>query len=285
MKVLNELRNGLWAFDAFSAINYFGIVDQFLAGKLPVNALGDKPEAISYLANDYGEKVSPENLKEKTYAVVELIGPVTMYDTCFSWGAESIVRRIEMYNNDDRIKGIILKTDTPGGSVQSINPFIDFASKKKKALISLCDNALSLGQWSTDIISDHKMASNTISARFGSIGVVSSFYGYKKMLENQGVDEHVVYADQSDWKGKVFEQALEGDYKLLKSEYLNPMAEKFQNAVIENRPNLDQSVEGILNGRTFGAEDSLKYGLIDSIGTIENAIEMINIINEIKYNS
>ncbi len=193
MKVLNEIKNGLWAFDAFSAINYFDIVDKFLAGQLAANSLGDKPEAISYLANDYGEQISSNNLKDKAYAVVELIGPVTMYDTCFSYGAESIVKKIETYNNDERIKGIILKTDTPGGSVQSINPFIDFKSKKKKALVSLCDNALSLGQWSTDIISDHKMASNTISARFGSIGVVSSFYGYKKMLENQGIDEHVVY--------------------------------------------------------------------------------------------
>lgn len=286
MKVLYELKNGLWAFDFLSAKNYFKIVDQFLAGQLPLNALGEKPEAFHYFANQYGERINDDREVQKgAYAVVELIGPVTMYDTCSSYGAETIVRLMDRYNNDSRVKGIILKTDTPGGSVQAINPFIEFAKKKKKAVVALCDYALSLGQWSTDVVADHKMASNTISARFGSIGVVSTFHDYKKAYENQGITEHEVYADQSGWKGKEYRDALEGDYTLLKSEYLNPMAIKFQEAVKANRPNLDQSVEGILEGRTFGAEDALNYGLIDSIGTMEDAIQVINIINETTYNN
>ena len=286
MKVLYELKNSLWAFDFFSAKHYIKIADQFLAGQLQPNALGEKPEAFHYFANELGERISNEQeIQKGAYAIVELIGPVTMYDTCGSWGAESIVRLMERYNNDSRVKGIILKTDTPGGSVQAINPFIEFASKKKKPVVALCDYALSLGQWATDVVADHKMASNTISARFGSIGVVSTFHDYKKAYENQGITEHEVYADQSGWKGKEYREALAGDYTLLKSEYLNPMAEKFQEAVKANRPNLDQSVEGILEGRTFGAEDALKYGLIDSIGNLESAIQIINIINETTYNN
>lgn len=286
MKVLFELQNGLWAFDLHSAQYYSNLATQFLSGQFDAKSFGDKPEAVSYLANEYGEEIhQPNNKQNSTYAVVELIGPVTLYDTCTTYGAETIAKRLNKFNNDDSVKGIILKTNTPGGAVGAINPFIEFAAKKKKPVIALCDQALSLGQWATDVIADHKMASNNISARFGSIGVVASFHSYKKALELQGIEEHEVYADPSDYKNKAVLDALKGDYKAIKEEYLNPLAIAFQNAVKANRPNLDVSVEGILQGRTFGADDALKYGLIDSIGTIEDAIELIDVLHETKYNN
>ncbi|MBQ0139367.1 MAG: S49 family peptidase [Kurthia sp.] len=286
MKVLFELQNGLWAFDLHSAKYYSTLATKFLSGQFDAKSFGEKQEAISYLANEHGEELRDHNTKQNsTYAVVELIGPVTLYDTCTSYGAETIAKRLHKYNNDDSVKGIILKTNTPGGAVAAINPFIDFAAKKKKPVIALCDQALSLGQWATDVIADHKMASNQISARFGSIGVVATFQSYKKALEMQGIEEHEIYADISDHKNKPFLEAIEGDYKLFKDEYLNPLAIQFQNAVKEKRPNLDLSVEGILNGRTFNAGDALQYGLIDSIGTMEDAIDMINVLHETKYNN
>ncbi|MGV0927170.1 S49 family peptidase [Empedobacter sp. ULE_I145] len=286
MKVLFELQNGLWAFDLHSAKYYSKIASQFLEGQFNAKTFGEKPEAVSYLANEYGEQITKENNKQNsTYAVVELIGPVTLYDTCYNYGAESIANRLNKYNNDDSVKGIILKTNTPGGAVAAINPFIEFAAKKKKPVVALCDQALSLGEWATDVVADHKMASNNISARFGSIGVVANFYNYTKALELAGIEEHEVYADSSDYKNKAILEALNGDYKLIKEEYLNPLAIQFQNAVKASRPNLDQSVEGILNGRTFSADDAKKYGLIDSIGTMQDAIEMIDVLFETKYNN
>lgn len=286
MKVLFELQNSLWAFDLQSTRYYSKIANQFLEGQFNAKSFGEKPEAISYLANEYGDTITNDSKKQNsTYAIVELIGPVTLYDTCSNYGAESIANRLNKYNNDDSVKGIILKTNTPGGAVPAINPFVDFASKKKKPVVALCDQALSLGEWATDILADHKMASNNISARFGSIGVVATFYGYKKALEMAGLEEHEVYSDLSDWKNKPIIEALEGNYDSLKSESLNPLALQFQNAVKANRPKLDLSIEGILNGRTFNADDALKYGLIDSIGNLQDAIEMIDVLSEIKYNN
>ncbi|MDK7375992.1 MULTISPECIES: S49 family peptidase [Weeksella] len=286
MRILFELQNGLWAFDLLSSRYYIDMANAILDGKFDPSVLGEKVQesSISYYANSYGEPIRQDSNGDK-YGVVELIGPIMLYDSCYQYGAQSIVGMMNRYNNDPNVKGIIMKVDTPGGAVSAINPFIDFASKKKKPVISICNQALSLGEWATDIVSDHKMASNTISSRFGSIGVVASFRNYKTYLENQGIEDHEVYADQSSYKNKDFKLAMEGDYSLLKEEFLNPLAVSFQNQVKKSRPNLDQSVEGILEGRTFDARKALEYGLIDSIGTLEDAIEMINVLNESIYNN
>lgn len=286
MRILFELQNGLWAFDFYSAQYYISIANQILDGKFDPSAMGEKVQenAISYYANSYGEPIRKDSRGDK-FAIVELIGPVTLYDSCYQYGAQSIVNMMNRHNNDPDVKGIILKVDTPGGAVAAINPFIDFAAKKKKPIVSLCNQALSLGEWATDVVSDHKMASNKISSRFGSVGVVASFRSYKNYLEKQGIEDHEVYADQSTHKNKDFKLAMDGDYSLLKEEFLNPLAIAFQNEVKKSRPNLDLSIEGILEGKTFNAEQSLQYGLIDSIGSIEDAVEMINVLNESLYNN
>ena len=56
---------------------------------------------------------------------------------------------------------------------------------------------------------------------------------------------------------------------------LNPLAREFQQAVKSHRPNLDDKIDGILNGRMFFAKDALKYGLIDAIGNRDAATEEV----------
>ena len=53
------------------------------------------------------------------------------------------------------------------------------------------------------------------------------------------------------------------------------LAREFQQAVKSHRPNLDDKVDGILNGRMFFAKDALKYGLIDAIGNRDAATEEV----------
>ena len=119
------------------------------------------------------------------------------------------------------------------------------------------------------------MADNNISAEFGSIGVMMQFPDYAKYYEKMGIKVHTIYSDLSTHKNAPFEAALKGDYKSIKEEQLNPLAREFQNTVKEHRKNLDTKVEGILNGRMFFAADALKNGLIDAIGTHEQATEEV----------
>jgi protease-4 len=95
-----------------------------------------------------------------------------------------------------------------------------------------------------------------------------------------GIKFHDIYADQSGDKNKIYKLALEGKYDAIKQEHLNPIAIKFQEAVKANRPNLKEE-PGVLTGKTFPADKAVEYGMIDSIGSMREAITMLQMMTEL----
>lgn len=114
----------------------------------------------------------------------------------------------------------------------------------------------------------HVIAQNS-TTEIGSIGVMVQFADMQPMWEQEGVKFHRINADQSMDKNKTFTDALNGDYTGIKNEQLNPLDEQFIAAVKANRPNLPDSV---FTGKVFFAEDALSLGLIDKIGSLDDAI-------------
>jgi protease-4 len=101
-----------------------------------------------------------------------------------------------------------------------------------------------------------------------------SFLDIMPMWEKMGVKRHVIYAPESDYKNLDFENALKGDYELMKTETLSPLAKKFQSDVRKYRSGkVDITQKGILNGRMFYAKDAIKYGLADEIGNLDYAVK------------
>ena len=93
------------------------------------------------------------------------------------------------------------------------------------------------------------IASNNISSEFGSIGVMMSFMDYEKYYESNGVKQHTIYSDLSNYKNEPFELARKGEYEKIRSEELNPLARKFQEAVKHQRGDkLNQRSKGYLPG-------------------------------------
>ena len=101
-----------------------------------------------------------------------------------------------------------------------------------------------------------------------------SFPDYAKYYESAGIKMHTIYSNLSDYKNAPFEAAKKGDYASIRDEELDPLARDFQANVRKNRGNcLMLETEGLLRGRMFYAEDALKVGLIDSIGTQDYAVK------------
>ena len=96
-----------------------------------------------------------------------------------------------------------------------------------------------------------------------------------KQIEEKGIKIHTIYSNLSNYKNAPFEAARKGEYTSIKEEQLDPLARQFQDAVKQHRQNLKTDVEGILNGRMFYAKDALNNGLIDRIGTAQEATEEV----------
>lgn len=215
-------------------------------------------------------------------AVVNMIGAAVKYGDWCTYGAEDIAGALRQADNNPNIRFTIFVIDGPGGAVSAIGPLLDFKATKKKPVIGLADQCCSLHFWALVAICDHKLASNDVSALFGSVGVVCNFIDNREYLESLGYKFHEIYPDESKHKNEAFRLALEGKYDMIKEEHLSPLAKKFQGAVVAGCSNLKQNVEGVLTGKTFPADQALEYGMIDGIGGMGKALEMGEVLSDIK---
>lgn len=283
--VLNEILTGQWL------ISYSGLLQLgHLFTNLDPKAETDSKEKdrsaqlLSFYDKDYNA-IRPGNsseIPEGSIAVVNIVGPMTKYSSWWMLGANEIIYQLDFLNNVSNVAAIVVYVDGPGGSVAAIPAFIDFAKRKKKPIVALCDASLSLHRWIPDAIADYQMAENNICARFGSVGVVSSWMDAKKYYEEMGVKVHEVYPDESAHKNEIWRAIQDDEEKgkqMLKTMHLSPMAQKFQEAVRAAHPNLKEE-EGVLTGRTFGTDDAIRIGMINKQGNMMEAMQVAKALAE-----
>lgn len=215
-------------------------------------------------------------------AIIPIHGTMLKYGTYCSYGTMEYAELIREAADSSNISSVLCDIDSGGGAVDAIAPLVDailYAKSKGKAVVAHCDLCASAAYYAASYCNEI-ISSNTISAEFGSIGVMMSFPDYAKYYESAGIKVHTIYSNLSDYKNAPFEAAKKGDYASIRDEELDPLARDFQANVKKNRGDcLKLETEGLLRGRMFYAEEALKVGLIDSIGTQNDAVKRCREIN------
>ncbi len=219
-------------------------------------------ESVYGIFNDTGEE--PET--EGRIGVVNIHGVLTKYDPECDYGMRSYGRFIKRLEARSDISAIVLDIDSPGGElngVEELGNIIKNCSKPVVAFIS--DMAYSGGYWLA--CNAREIIANNTTAGVGSIGVMCSFRDYSEWCKKQGIKLVELYAPESDKKNEHWREYLKGNTKPIE-ESMSAPAQKFQNIVRANRPNV---TEEMLSGKDYHAEDVVGT-LIDSIGDIDFAI-------------
>lgn len=282
--LLNEIHKGIWLLDYFAYQDYYALYQQFLSNSGSPVFVKEENKPRIYLDSQlysYDSQNPMKSTKEKAVGIVNMQGLILKQSDMCTVGAEEIVAQLDALDKDPNVEATILKMDGPGGAVSAAPPFIDFGLRKKKPVVGLFDNMLSLYYWAALASCDYLMAENTLSSRVGSVGVVLSFSDYSEKRKKEGINDHEIYPEESKHKNLPFQLALKGDYSMITAEMLSPIARKYQNYVKEKRPNLKEET-GVLTGKTFGAEEALELGMIDGIGNLSKAIEMARVLAELK---
>jgi len=282
--LLSEIYKGLWLIDHHSISSYGPIISKILAGDEVI--FQNTNSAVIQIKDRNDKRVQREedggyNIPPQSVAHVYMNGPILKHGDLCTYGAEEIVGALRFANESKNIKGTILHTDGPGGSVSSIGPFRAFAKEKKKPIVALIDSAYSAHYWAVCAVCDVLLADNDISFGVGSVGVVLSFVDTQPVLEAQGYVFHEIYPVESKHKNEAYALAREGKYDMIREEHLAPLARKFQGEVRQARPGLVEEV-GVLTGKTFGYEKAREYNMIDGLASVSEAIERIDILAEIK---
>ncbi|MDR0939939.1 MAG: S49 family peptidase [Mediterranea sp.] len=282
----NAVRRGKWFISFREVETHLPLLDKLLdRGISGEDFSGRKREPLVALIVSGKEMKSGGTFADApkgSTAIIPIQGTLLKYGTLCSHGTMEIAELIREAAGSANIASILLDIDSGGGSVDAIAPLVDaiaHAKSQGKPVVAHCDLCASAAYYAASYC-DEIIASNDISAEFGSIGVMMSFSDFAKQYETAGVKVHTIYSSLSDYKNAPFEAAKKGDYAAIREEELDPLARDFQENVKTNRAGrLKLETEGLLRGRMFYAKDAVEVGLADAVGTREFAIRRADELN------
>ena len=233
-------------------------------------------------------KSKENNYEENTVAVINILGPIIDgYQTSDAASGDNISALFDKALKNDQIKAMVVRVNTPGGSVFASelirDALIRVREKNIPIVTSMGGVAASGGYWvaaSTDYIFAEDL---TIT---GSIGVASVIFNAEGTFNKIGLNEDGV-------SSSVFSDTYRGIYSKRPDERLinlnkiiiQNIYDKFINLVSEGRNISIEDVNKLAKGQVWIGKDALKFNLIDEIGSLDDAIEKAASLAEIdEYN-
>ncbi|TNH04292.1 signal peptide peptidase SppA [Testudinibacter sp. TR-2022] len=214
-------------------------------------------------------------------AVVNVEGEIIDgVSTDTSVGGDSIAALLENAMRDRLVKAVILRINSPGGSMVASEvirqKLVELRQQGIPVVVSMGGLAASGGYWiATE--SDHIVANpNTLT---GSIGVFSAFFTLENTLNNWGINSDGVST------GPLAEQNLAQNLSPELSQYFQLGVEhgydKFLQIVADSRKLTKTQVDEIAQGRIWLGQDALKNKLVDELGDFDSAIDTaLKLVNE-----
>lgn len=238
-----------------------------------------EPLKMSIFSEDFNgiqnlnrEEEPPEN----AVGIINLQGLLTRSGSWWDYGTEDLAEMFNHMVNDDRISAIVLRANCFGGTTECVVP-LEAAMLKNIATVNKpVITAVDMFNYSASVYItafSHKIFATHRMAEIGSIGVKRQMTFDDEWYKKMGIKKVTIKPPQSKWKDLTYDEAKKGKYDLMINEELKPWAEHFQSIVRANRPNIDESVEGILEGRGFFAFDAVKNGLMDGIMPFDEIVQ------------
>lgn len=188
---------------------------------------------------------------------------------------ERLVPIITELANDDKVKGLVLRVNSPGGSVfgsdQIGEALAYFKSKGKPFAVSMGDYAASGGYW-ISCEADRIFADPfTIT---GSIGIFGLFPNISGLLEKVGVNPQMVATNPNSMMPTLFEP-MTAEKQSQMQVFVDRGYKQFTERVAKGRKMPLQKVLQIAEGRVWDGATAKKIGLVDELGNLENAMKWV----------
>ncbi|MDA8547362.1 signal peptide peptidase SppA [Flavobacteriaceae bacterium] len=240
----------------------------------------ERPQGISgreYLSTLKDEDINSKQKREQEknkIAIIHVEGAIVTGDIGFNTaGSGGIVKKINKARDDKNVKGIVLRVNSPGGDVYAstmiTNALAEFQSTGRPVITSMGDIAASGGVWVTTT-SEEIWAENTTLT--GSIGVYGIYPDLSPLAKWAGINYdgvsmtkageiYDVRRGMNDEINKQFREGIENFYK------------DFVAKVANNRGMDFSEVLKVAGGRIWRGDKALEIGLVDKLGSLDDAIK------------
>ncbi|MCU0589210.1 MAG: signal peptide peptidase SppA [Syntrophobacteraceae bacterium] len=187
---------------------------------------------------------------------------------------QEVVSHLRKAEEDKNIKALLLKVDSPGGTVTASDLLYHEIMRFKersgaKVVAALMGIAASGGYYaalSADVIVAHP---TTIT---GSIGVIFLKPKVTGLMEKIGLDVEVDKSGRNKDMGSPFRRSTEEEREITQS-LIDGLAGRFLNLVESHRPLDPAWLQSVASARVYLADEALRIGLVDQVGYLDEAVD------------
>jgi protease-4 len=199
-------------------------------------------------------------------AVVDLKGEILSSD--------EVVRQVKKYREDRSIKAILLHIDSPGGAVVPSQEMYEEVRKTrdggKPVVVSMGSLAASGGYYVA--CGGSRLVANR-GTLTGSIGVISMFLQMEEALKKLGLGVRTIKSGKLKDAGVSTRSMTAADEKYFQ-QLMDDVHRQFMEVVSRERKLSVEKIRGIADGRVYTGEQAVKLGLIDTLGTFQDAVSI-----------
>ncbi|TFH91833.1 signal peptide peptidase SppA [Vibrio ouci] len=188
-------------------------------------------------------------------------------------GGDTTAALLRQARNDDKVKAVVLRVDSPGGSAfasEVIRNEIEALKEAGKPVVASMSSLAASGGYWISMSADRIVAQPTTLT--GSIGIFSVITTFEKGLNNLGIytdgvgtspfSDVGVTTGLSDGASQAFQMGIEHGYN------------RFIGLVSQSRDIPLENVDDVAQGRVWTGQDALEFGLIDKIGDFDDAVKL-----------
>ncbi|MBE2217333.1 MAG: signal peptide peptidase SppA [Ignavibacteria bacterium] len=243
-----------WFWGIFLGLLFLGML--FVAISFLVFASALKRDGGEYVSSGSGDKI----------AIVEINDVIV--------SSEKTVEQIKKFREDKSIKAIILRINTPGGGVAASQEIYEEVKRTRDSgkivVVSMGSIAASGGYYIA--VGSSLIVSNP-GTLTGSIGVIAQFISIKDLAEKLGINQTTIKSGNLKDAGNPFREMNDTDKAYFQDVVDNSFGQ-FLDVVAKERKMDKTTLLKYANGRVFTGLQAKEYGLVDSLGTFEDAIRI-----------
>ena len=197
-------------------------------------------------------------------AVIDITGVISRTQT--------VIDQIHQYRDDQTVKAIVLRINSPGGSVAPVQEIYSELKKLEKPIVASMGSTAASGGYYIAAIADEILANpGTLT---GSIGVIMQFTKLKGLYEKIGLEQQVVKSGKFKDTGSPLRDLTDEERELLQAT-LDDVHNQFIDAVFEGRQEhlTREEIVALADGRIFSGQQALEHKLVDQLGNLPDAID------------
>ncbi|MCE2399404.1 signal peptide peptidase SppA [Candidatus Poribacteria bacterium] len=195
--------------------------------------------------------------------------------------SDAPIKLIHAYRDDPNVKALVLRINTPGGSVAPVQEIHRELTKLDKPIVASMGGTAASGGYYIASAADTIVANpGTLT---GSIGVIMQFTKMKGLYEKIGLEQQVIKSGQFKDTGSIFRDLTEEEKDVLQGT-VDDVYNQFVDAIFKSREEhltRDEIVQ-LADGRIFSGKQALTHKLVDKLGNLQDAIQIAGELGNIE---